>query len=81
MNTVTETTQAQPTLDTWRRRRRMMWTVLWFCMGVIAFCLWKSPAAADTAITMSFGVIGVIVLGYVFGAVLDDNAISIFSRK
>lgn len=71
----------QPKLDTWARRRRMMHQVLVFCVGVIVYCLWREPKFGETAIEMSFILIGVIVLGYVFGAVLDDNAVTIFKRK
>lgn len=70
-----------PRLDTWPRRRRMMHQVLVFCMAVITFCLWQEPAHGDTAIEYSFIVIGITVLGYVFGAILDDNAVTLFKRK
>lgn len=74
-------TNPTPRFDTWPRRRRMMWTVLSFCIGVICYCLWQEPKYGETAIEYSFIVIGLTVLGYVFGAILDDNAVSLFRRK
>ena len=76
-----ETIEKTPRPDTWTRRRLMMWTILWFCIGIIVYCLGWDPKYGETAIEMSFSIIGIIIMGYVFGAVLDDNAISIFKRK
>lgn len=81
MNEEQTNTNPTPRLDTWPRRRRMMHIVLTFCMAVIGFCLWKEPTHGDTAIEYSFIVIGLTVLGYVFGAILDDNAVTLFKRK
>jgi len=78
-----EQTEAKPTprLDTWPRRRRMMHLVLAFCIAVICYCLKAEPKYGEAAIEYSFIVIGLTVLGYVFGAILDDNAVTLFKRK
>lgn len=76
-----EIVEKTPRPDTWPRRRRMMYQVLFFCAAVIIYCLGWEPRFGEVAIEMSFIIIGIIILGYVFGAVLDDNAISIFKRK
>ncbi len=81
MSDVPETSTKADRLDTWPRRRKMMWLILFFCIGIIVWCLTKDPKYGETAIEMSFVVIGLTVLGYVFGSVLDDNAVSIFKRK
>lgn len=70
-----------PRPDNWPRRRRMMYQVLIFCVGTIVYSLGWEPRFGEVAIEMSFIIIAIVVLGYVFGAVLDDNAISVFKRK
>lgn len=76
-----ESANSTSKLDTWPRRRRMMWLILWFCVGVIVYSLTKDPKYGEVSIEMSFIIIGLTVLAYVFGAVLDDNAVNIFKRR
>ena len=76
-----EDTNGTKKLDTWPLRRKMMYQVLYFCIGVIVYSLGWEPKYGEVAIEMSFIIIGLTVLGYVFGAVLDDNAVSVFKRK
>ena len=80
---VTDQNEADSALikDTWPKRRRMMNQVLAFCVLVIVYCLGWDPKYGEAAIEWSFIIIGITVLGYVFGAVLDDNAVSLFWRK
>ncbi len=61
--------------DNWKYRRRVLWTVLGFCMGTVGYVLWKdlSSEPAEAAVTMGFGIIGASVASYVFGAVWDDK--------
>jgi hypothetical protein len=59
----------------------MMYQVLFFCVAVIVYSLGWEPKYGEVAIEMSFIIIGITVLGYVFGVVLDDNAVSVFKRK
>lgn len=60
-------------LDTWRRRRTMLWLITWFCIGVISYCLFKEPTYGEAAIESAFLVLIINTLGYVFGAVLDES--------
>jgi len=64
----------QPLTYSWKVRRRTMFTVLGFCMAVIAYILWKQidTAVAQTMVTMSFSVIGAVLMSYVFAASYED---------
>lgn len=68
-----ETDTTAPVLDTWRRRRIMLWLITWFCIGVISYCLFKEPTYGEAAIESAFLVLIINTLGYVFGAVLDES--------
>lgn len=61
-------------LDTWAKRRNFMVSVCWFCGTVILYVLWKGEDSkiAETAITMAFITLTSIVMGYVFGAAVED---------
>lgn len=63
----------QINLDTWSRRRRLLWTVVIFSMLVVGYCLWTEPSISEIVIISAFSLIGSVTLGYVFGAVWDDN--------
>lgn len=67
--------EAAPRLDTWRRRRTMLWIITWFCIATISYCLLKEPTYGDIAIESAFLVLIINTLGYVFGAVLDDSVL------
>lgn len=58
----------------WRIRRRVMFAVLAFCMGVIAFIAWsgQDSRVAETVVLCAFGLIGLIVSIYVLGATWED---------
>lgn len=60
---------------TWVIRRRFMIAVIGFCMGVIIWSLdsGRTDAIVDTALTMSFSIIGMTVGSYVFGAAWEKN--------
>jgi len=64
-----------PPPHSWNIRRRFMFIVTAFCMGVILLALLVKPdtAVAGSAISFSFGTITGIVGTYVFGAVWDDK--------
>lgn len=59
----------------WVIRRRFMMIVIGFCMSVIAWTLHseRTDAVADTALTMSFAIIGATVGSYVFGAAWEKG--------
>lgn len=61
--------------DTWIKRRRLMWTIVGFCMGTISYVLWQNMTSepAEAAVTMAFGILGATIASYVFGAVWDDK--------
>ena len=67
----------------WVLRRRFMWVVSCFCMGVIAYVLGSGldTAPADTAMTMAFLTLLGIVGSYVFGATWDDHNLMKFGGK
>ena len=60
----------------WKLRRRFMFVVSGFCMGVIAYILFRglNTGPADTAMTMAFIGLISIVGSYVFGATWEDVA-------
>ena len=60
----------------WVVRRRIMVAVVAFCMGTIAYTLvysGRTDRVAETALTMSFAIIGTTVGTYVGGAVLEKG--------
>ena len=59
----------------WVVRRRFMITIIAFCMGVIVWTLLSDRAdkLAETAMTMSFAIIGTTVGSYVFGAAWEKG--------
>lgn len=61
-------------LGSWTVRRRFLFAVVGFCMGVVSYILWKdmTSTVAETAITMAFLCITSAVGGYVFGATWED---------
>lgn len=61
--------------DPWARRRRMMTTVIVFCMVLIAYCVYQDSDRKiyDTAVTMAFLLLGTTVTTFVGGAVADDK--------
>jgi hypothetical protein len=63
------------TESSWQRRRRMMFSVVGFCMGCIAFVLYQGTdtEVARTTITMSFTTLISVTGTYVFGATWDDK--------
>lgn len=68
-------TQARnPSTSSWQIRRRFMFAVSAFCMGTIAYVLWKdlTSAPAETAVNMAFVTLLGIVGSYVFGATWED---------
>lgn len=62
------------TQTSWKIRRRVMFVVLGFCFATIAYVLGAGleTTPADTAVTMSYGVIGMIVSVYVLSASYED---------
>lgn len=58
----------------WAQRRRFMLATVGFCMATIGYCLWNGleSRVAETAVQMSFLIIGTTVSSYVFGAVWQD---------
>lgn len=62
-------------LGSWRYRRRTMFAVIVFCKLTIAYCLYKNldTKVAESAVTMAFTTLFMVVGSYVFGAVWDDN--------
>ena len=61
--------------DNWVRRRRMMTTVIAFCMLAIAYCLYidSDKKIYETVVTMAFVLLGTTVTTFVGGAVMDDK--------
>ena len=59
----------------WVVRRRFMMTIIAFCMGVIVWTLTsdREDRVAETALTMSFAIIGTTVGSYVFGAAWEKG--------
>ncbi len=60
---------------TWRNRRRVIFLTLLFCAGIVAYVtVWGDPASRlhETVAWAAFGLAGVVISGYVFGAVIDD---------
>ena len=60
--------------DTWRMRRRFMLATVAFCKGVIMYVLIRDlqSAVAETAVNMSYFIVGTTVSSYVFGAAWED---------
>lgn len=65
----------ETTPNSWKRRRRFMVAVIGFCMGCVAYVLGMNmdSESAQTAVSMSFVVIGSTIGSYVFGATWDDS--------
>lgn len=61
--------------DPWKHRRRLMYGVTFFCMGVIGWVLYKdmTSAVAEAATMFAFVTMMSIVGSYVFGAAWDDK--------
>ncbi len=57
----------------WKVRRRVMFMVLAFSVGVVCWSIWKDNKVAETAITMAFTTIMATTGSYVFGATWDDK--------
>lgn len=61
----------------WVYRRWTIFATLAFCAYVITYVMvWygePDSRVAETLVTMSFGTASAVVLGYVFGAVIDDK--------
>ena len=59
----------------WVIRRRFMMIVIAFCMGVIVYTLHsgRDDRVAETALTMSFAIVGTTVGSYVFGAAWEKG--------
>lgn len=66
-------TDTPATQGTWKIRRRVMFIVLAFAMGVVCWSIWKDNKVAETAITMAFATIMATTGSYVFGATWDDK--------
>lgn len=62
---------------TWAVRRRFMFAVTAFCMGVVSYALGArlETSVADTAVTFSFLTLIAITGSYVFGAVWEDVSV------
>lgn len=60
----------------WNVRRKFMFVVSAFCMGVITYVLYKelNTAPAEAAVTMAFLTLTGIIGSYVFGAVWQDTS-------
>ena len=58
----------------WTKRRRFMYAVAVFCMGVISYILLKdlTSSVAETAVVFAFGTLFGILGSYVFGATWQD---------
>lgn len=80
---VTATTASTTNTDSWRYRRRFMFAITGFCMGVIVTALLAAPIAsvAEIAIMMGFGTLVAIFGFYVAGATWDDHSIREFQVK
>ncbi len=63
------------TQPSWTNRRRVMWTVLLFCMACVGYILGfgGDTQVEQTAVSMAFVIIGSTVSSYVFGAVWEDT--------
>lgn len=61
--------------DSWKIRRRLMFSVMGFCAFAIVWVLYAGvdSVVAQTTVTMSFATIISITGSYIFGAVWDDN--------
>jgi len=61
-------------VGSWTVRRRFMFIVIAFCMGVVSYCLWQNleSRVAETAVMSAFFVIGTTIGSYVFGAAWQD---------
>lgn len=74
--TLTRSDGTTPLTDgpSWPRRRRVLWVGIIFCMVVITYSIVyaDNSSKVDTAITMSFAMLGSLILGYVFGATYQD---------
>ena len=59
----------------WQKRRRLMFSVVGFSMGCIAWAMYKDSGSAVhlTAVQMGFGTLISITGTYVFGAVWNDK--------
>ena len=63
-----------PPSYSWKIRRRVMFSMLTFCMATIGYILWREmdTKVADTAVVMSFVIMGTILSTYVLAATAED---------
>jgi len=59
----------------WQKRRRLMFSIVAFCMACIAWALYKDTdtQVMQTAVASAFGTMTAITGSYVFGAVWNDK--------
>jgi len=59
----------------WEKRRRLMFSIVAFCMACISWALWKDSdtQVMQTAVASAFGTMTAITGSYVFGAVWNDK--------
>lgn len=62
----------------WTYRRRWLFMVTFFTMGVIGYCLWEGTDSRlyETAITASFTLLGALGGSYIFGAAWEHRSIA-----
>lgn len=67
------TTPTAPSYS-WKIRRRVLFTILIFCMLTIGWVLYKQldTKVAETAVVMAFVIIGTVLTTYVFAATHED---------
>jgi len=72
---VSKSEKRNPGGSSWAVRRRLMFTVVAFCMLCISWALWKNSdtQVMQAAVTMGFTTISAITGSYVFGAVWEDS--------
>lgn len=60
---------------TWKNRRRMLFVLFAFCIGVITYTMidGQDTKLNDTLVTMSFGTLIAVSGQYIFGAAWDDK--------
>ena len=66
-------TVAAPTYS-WKIRRRVLFTILIFCMLTVGWVLYKGldTKVAETAVVMAFVIIGTVLTTYVLAATKED---------
>ncbi|MGE0737448.1 MAG: hypothetical protein AB7P50_22135 [Alphaproteobacteria bacterium] len=59
----------------WKRRRKIIFGTLWFCAAAIAYLtVWGKDTALHSNIALgAFGLAGMVIGAYCFGAVWDDK--------